>query len=392
MSPYPFSVTLASATLFSATLALDVVIKVSVLLLMGSLSTRKRSAATQHRWWTLGFVGCLLIPAITLMMPTWTLPILPQSTQLNETLIADNARVSNNLAVTASTPANIVQQAPDQSLPLTQQSSAISEPTKTLGGRPATDTKGSANTLATTPTKASVALTTEYPWTQALLTFWIVGIILCWLRSVWQQVLLKRLLYRCVRLDDAKWNELLSSCSQPLGLRLQVTLLNHQTAHSPVSAGVWHPVVILPNNAESWNSDHRRLVLLHELAHVARRDVLTQTLAGLVCGLYWFNPLGWYGLFQMRKLRELACDDLVLSCGQRPSGYANVLLDVARSYQHQSYSTAVGMAHSTNVENRIMAILDKTRRHVSLSRTAARLLLASTTCSSVSTSNPPAAW
>ena len=102
--------------------------------------------------------------------------------------------------------------------------------------------------------------------------------------------------------------------------------------------------------------------------------MLAQTLAGLGCGLHWFNPLAWYGLLQMRNLRELTCDDLVLSCGQQPAGYADVLLDIARSYRHQTYATAVGMAHSNNVESRIMAVLDKTRRHVRLSRAAARTL------------------
>ena len=134
--------------------------------------------------------------------------------------------------------------------------------------------------------------------------------------------------------------------------------------------------MVLPEDARNWNRERRRLVLLHELAHVARRDVLAQTLAGLGCGLQWFNPLAWYGLLQMRKLRELACDDMVLSCGQQPTGYADVLLDIARSYRHQTYANAVGMAHCSDVESRIMAILDRTRRHVSLSHTAARMLFA----------------
>ena len=203
------------------------------------------------------------------------------------------------------------------------------------------------------------------------------GIAVCWLRSFWQHILLKRILNGCVQLENSQWNKLLSTCSESLGLHQEVSLFQHKSAHSPVSTGLWNPAVILPNDAKGWDVDRRRLVLLHELAHVQRRDVLTQTLAGIACGLYWFNPLCWYGLFQMRKFRELACDDLVLSCDQQPSGYADVLLGIARSYRHQSYSTAVGMAHSTNVESRIMAILDKTRRRVSLSRTAARLLLVS---------------
>ena len=64
----------------SPTWLLDVFAKASLLLAfvwLGSLFIRKRSAAAQHRWWTLGFVGCLLIPVVSLVGPTWTPPLIP---------------------------------------------------------------------------------------------------------------------------------------------------------------------------------------------------------------------------------------------------------------------------------------------------------------------------
>ena len=364
----------------SVTLVLDVVVKVALLMLvfwLGSLAIRRRSAAAQHRWWALGFAGCLLIPAITFVTPTWTLPIFPESTRTSEPIAVDVAPAGNNQALTTAT-ADIAQHSPLRQPSLTPPSTALGGPINNPANRSIADTKGSENTQAIAlPATTSVPSAQSFSWTKTLLVIWIIGVVSFWLRLVWQHALIKRLLNNCTRLNDEQWQQLLANCSHSLGLKQKVSLLVHQAAHSPVSAGVWHPVVILPEDAESWDPEQRRLVLLHELAHVARRDVLTQMLAGFACGLFWFNPICWYGLFQMRKLRELACDDLVLNCGQQPAGYADVLLDIARSYQHQNYSTAVGMAHRSNVENRIMAILDKTRRHVSLSRNAARLLLAS---------------
>ena len=63
----------------------------------------------------------------------------------------------------------------------------------------------------------------------------------------------------------------------------------------------------------------------------------------------------------------MACDDLVLNAGQHATEYADTLLNIARQYRHATYSTAIGMAYSTNVENRILAILDKARTRASLS-------------------------
>jgi thiol-disulfide isomerase/thioredoxin/protocatechuate 3,4-dioxygenase beta subunit len=119
-------------------------------------------------------------------------------------------------------------------------------------------------------------------------------------------------------------------------------------------------------------------VLLHELAHAKRLDVLTQSIAGVACAANWFNPLAWFGLSQMRKLRELACDDMVITAGQPPADYADALLDVARTYRHRHrrLAAAVGMARGANVENRITAILDKARSRVALSRrTVSRLAM-----------------
>ncbi len=352
---------------FGTVFLLDAVIKLSLLLSIvwvGSLVMRKRSAAAQHRWWTLGFVGCLILPAICFFTPTWTLPILPSTSAGLRPSQLDGVSMPE-----IRVPVNLTHS--DRSVEPTRQRERISKP-RTASDLGSTNPVGE-KSIESTRVQEENLTTLSIP--SVLLILWIVGIALCWLRITWQHILLKRVLRDCVRLDNPEWNVLLRKCSESLSLHHKASLFQHNSTQSPVSTGVWNPAVILPHDADTWDADRRRLVLLHELAHVQRRDVLTQTVAGLVCGLYWFNPLCWYGLLQMRKLRELACDDLVLSCDQQPSSYADVLLGVARSYRHQHYSTAVGMAHSANVESRIMAILDKTRRRVSFSRTAARLLL-----------------
>ena len=100
-------------------------------------------------------------------------------------------------------------------------------------------------------------------------------------------------------------------------------------------------------------------MLLHELAHVRRRDCLTQLAASTTCALYWMNPLAWYAAKALRRERERACDDAVLAAGTAGPTYAEHLLDVARAARHvttPTWSGGVAMAHRSELEGRLMAI------------------------------------
>jgi Tol biopolymer transport system component len=137
--------------------------------------------------------------------------------------------------------------------------------------------------------------------------------------------------------------------------------------------GLLRPVVLLPADAENWSEERRRLVLLHELAHVQRADCLTQFLAHLACALYWFNPLTWLAARQLRVERERACDDQVLAGGVKASAYAEHLLEIARLARRASCASvaAVAMARPSQLEGRLLAVLDANRSRTAVSRLAA---------------------
>ena len=105
-----------------------------------------------------------------------------------------------------------------------------------------------------------------------------------------------------------------------------------------------------------------RVVLLHELAHIRRRDCLVHCLAQAAFALHWCNPLMWMALARLRAERERACDDLVLVAGTRGSDYAEHLLDIARQFRRQGIGVAaVAMARPSELEGRLLAILDPVR-------------------------------
>jgi beta-lactamase regulating signal transducer with metallopeptidase domain len=127
----------------------------------------------------------------------------------------------------------------------------------------------------------------------------------------------------------------------------------------PLTIGCRRLKILLPADCTHWTVAKRRIVLIHELSHVARHDVFWQVVARLACTLYWFHPLARLADRRLRIERELACDDAVLRFGGRPDQYAAVLLDVAAAVcrRRPSSAAAAAMARRNSVEQRIRAIL-----------------------------------
>ncbi len=132
------------------------------------------------------------------------------------------------------------------------------------------------------------------------------------------------------------------------------------------------PIVLLPPDAEHWSTERRLLVLRHELVHVKRGDYVTQLLGQGAVALYWFHPLVWFAARRLRIERERACDDAVLTLGTRASTYATHLLAIASSIHANPIgaATSIPMARRSQLEGRLMAILDPHIRRVAARATA----------------------
>src|SRR6185436_679044 len=201
---------------------------------------------------------------------------------------------------------------------------------------------------------------TTVNWSAVLLEIWLVGTFGVMVRLLIGTVRVWWLARNAEPLTDEPWADLAESLSKSLGLDQPVTLLKSRRVAMPLTCGALRPAVLMPIDTFDWSHNRKQVVLKHELAHVKRRDCLTQMLANLVCAIYWFNPAVWLAARQLRIERERACDDCVLESGTRPSEYAGHLLDLARSFGSARCSTfaAVAIAKRSQLEGRLLAILD----------------------------------
>ncbi|BBO33571.1 M56 family metallopeptidase [Lacipirellula parvula] len=355
-------------------LLVDVAVKSLLVLFAAALvawGLRRRSAALQHGVWTTGFCVCLVLPLIALAAPGWNLAILPAS-------LPTNAASSGGYSQAGRFDS---QRADSQRQNDRQRDIGFAGRSPQGGMLPASgpDAEPAPSASPPSPSFSSPAFaraqTVPVSWTQLAFVCWLAGVALLAIRSGWRGWQLRSFLRKCHAVTDERLLERFAAAARRLEFGGAARLLESAGAEGPLVAGIAASKVVLPAGAAAWSDERCEMVLLHELSHAKRRDVLTQTIAGVVGTLHFFNPIAWFGLAQMRKLRELACDDMVVAAGQRPSDYAHVLLEVARVYCHRRRALAVGMARGANVERRILAILDRARNRVALSQRAIRTLL-----------------
>jgi beta-lactamase regulating signal transducer with metallopeptidase domain len=312
-------------------LVLDALLKSFVVLGLAGLVChfwRGASSATRHLTWFLALSGLLLLPVAN---PVRTLGARPVWT------VYQGESSDGQVSLTVGAP-----------IPVTA---------STVASSPAAG--NSSPVLETEP--RPVAARFDAHWVFYGWLVWLAGFLAVLVRLAAGQ-LGRRWMMRSARpLTEAAWSILLAGCCRQLGLGRRVRLWQSPDNVMPMTWGWWRPVVVLPAEASTWTEDRRRIVLLHELAHVKRGDCLTQTIAQGVCGLYWFNPLAWLAARQMCVEREGACDDLVLAGGCKASEYAGHLVEIAGHYRRVSPVAAIGMARSSQLHSRIAAIVDGSR-------------------------------
>ena len=169
---------------------------------------------------------------------------------------------------------------------------------------------------------------------------------------------LHSLVNRAITCNDPDWITLLFDLATQLKISEPPSLLIHPEAIMPMAAGVWRTAIILPHDCHSWTESRRRVVLLHELAHIARHDLLFQRLARLVTSAWWFQPLSWGALSLLRRESESACDELVIASGIRPSDYAAELLSIAQTFAPTN--AGIAMARPDSLQIRLQSILQAT--------------------------------
>jgi HEAT repeat protein/beta-lactamase regulating signal transducer with metallopeptidase domain len=327
-----------------------VLTKGTLIVLIAACLTRllgRSPAAARHLVWSLSVGGLLLLPAMT-QLP-WRLEL--------TTLAA---------ARDAFAPAP----PPDPSVPERHVLAAKND--HSMRAVPVAESVDDASNLPSpqSPVPSPRALNPA----TILTLIWLAGI--AWMagRLLVGVANVRRIVRRSVPADD-DWQELVDDARASIGAEADLRIVISAEAAMPFTSGLLRPVIVLPDSATDWTMDRRRSVLLHELAHVRRRDLVTNAVVQLACAVYWFHPIVRLAARHVRIEAERACDALVVAAGTRPSDYAGDLLEIARTMRSSATATvALAMARRSDFEGRLLAILSPDAGRNVLTATRAALV------------------
>ena len=340
-----------------APLILDSAIKGVLLLgaaVLAAVLMRKASASARHLVWVVAVVALLVLPVLSVGLPQWR--VLP-------------AWLGGETAVLVPEEKEIPQIPQDGTTgTLAEGTGVVPAPVGMGGSSPSGETgRGVSNfgpeaVSAFEPIGGSKervdATTGDFLGWFALV--WTVGFGVLLVRLLGAHFLLKSSVRGCelVKVSDPL-SAIFLEVRREIGVGERVGLLMDPRRTVPVVWGVWRPRLLLPAEAREWGEGKLRSVLLHELAHLKRRDPLIQMLGQVACALHWWNPLAWVAAWRLHVERERACDDLVLSSGVRASAYAEHLLEVATRLSPARWTSACGlaMARESSLEGRLRAVL-----------------------------------
>ncbi len=153
---------------------------------------------------------------------------------------------------------------------------------------------------------------------------------------------------------DQRWSTKLEPLKSKLALRGHVTLLESALVRVPSVIGWLKPVILLPPATLSGLTvPQLEAVLLHELAHIKRRDYLVNLLQSLVETLFFYHPAARWLSKQVRTERENCCDDLVVHVTDDPLTYARALTRLETDRSQTPIQMAASGGHLMNRVRRL---------------------------------------
>jgi HEAT repeat protein/beta-lactamase regulating signal transducer with metallopeptidase domain len=288
---------------------------------------RRSSAAQRHLYLSAAVVALLLLPLISVILPSWNVDLLP-----------DPFGAYREAPLSAAEPAGTRDTISDADGESSTRLDAGDDRARYLGGG-----AGGAGRI--------------YPWP---LLMWIAGACILLGRLLGGKLYGHWIAKRAPELEDDRVLDAVKRVSHKLGYRRKIRVAESDHLNVPFVCGLFRPGLVIPSQVKRWSIERIEVILHHEFAHIKRKDILLQFFAQLACCLYWINPLAWVLERNLFIERERACDDIAINRDIKASDYAGYLMEAMEELGDRRNPVWVmsAMAEGTDFKDRIISVLD----------------------------------
>jgi beta-lactamase regulating signal transducer with metallopeptidase domain len=314
------------------------------LALLVAAAAKRRPATFRHFVLSSALIGLLLLPLISLLPVGWESPLVPAWMAASARPTEAGAAASGSgRALDAPFFSERTDGRPSPSFSLSAlELRSADRPSPLLSNAPASVSPAGPNVLDS-----------------LVVALWSAGMAILILRLAFGLAGAVKLTVKGTPLGGPVWSVLLERFLAIVPLRRKVRFKSHPEVHVPLTWGWRRPVVLFPAGADGWTDEERSSALFHELSHVKRADFAVMMLVRTGLALFWWNPLCWIVYRWLLKEQEIACDELVLRAGIKPSTYAASLLAFRRSagFRWNPSAALLGLLGRSSFQERLAAIL-----------------------------------
>lgn len=199
---------------------------------------------------------------------------------------------------------------------------------------------------------------------------WAVFFLVNCLRLVTGLATVSRLRHYKTKPVTAEWETKLRDLLHKMNMRQVVTLLQSGLVSVPVALGVLKPVILVPIGLLSnIPPEQAEAILLHELAHIRRKDYLVNLIQRFVDAIFFFNPAIVWISSLLRQEREACCDDMVVASTGQKRNYVNALVSFQEyALNNTRYVMAIGSKRHYLL-NRVKRIMTNENKRLNIAET-----------------------
>ncbi|ETI69806.1 M56 family metallopeptidase [Neobacillus vireti] len=188
---------------------------------------------------------------------------------------------------------------------------------------------------------------------------WIIGVSSILLYILCVNILMMAKLKKCSACDREDLLEILEAEKTRLKINSKIKIIYSNYSKSPAVFGIIRPKILISEELiDKLTLEEFRFVFSHELNHIKNKDLVVNNLLMIVKAIYWFNPLIWYSLNQVKQDCEVACDASVINTLKKEEEvkkYGQTMINMLRLFSEKRSTTGtLGYANKYNKRRIVM--------------------------------------